>query len=367
MGKAKWIKNEHRWKLRVQINKTEHVFTSKRSGAVGKKECEEKYRLYCEKNVYEPDYVRADMTIDSVYERYLRYCESRYGKDSYPYYDAERTGRLYLLPALTGRKMKSIRLDDFQNIINTARPASKPSSEKPLSKKYLSTMRYNFNAFIKWAYQNDYCSGFKGELYIPYGRPVYGKEVLQPEDLKRLMEPAPEIWFHSLMCFLALSGCRPGEGLGLQVSDYNGKTVTINRSVNYKGQITPGKNKNARRIIPLCDKAIRIIEDTIARNRNEGLETDWIFCGIDGGPGKQCTVEKQWNKLKEARQLPGTPYSLRGTWISLFKNDMTAQQIKSIVGHSDSMPTFDVYSKALDGELDVQRSIINRVVDDYLT
>ena len=363
MAKAKWVKNEKRWKLRVQINKKDHVFTSRRAGSVGKKECEMKYKEFCEKNIYEADYVRMDKTIDEVWERYLKHCESRYGIDSYPYSDAERAGRLFVLPALSGKRMNKLRLDDFQNIINSATPQK--NTKKVLSKKYLSTLRYNINAFTKWAWQNDYMNALKGELYIPKDRPFYGKEVLQPEDICRLFEPS-KLFYHSLFCFLALTGMRPGEGLGLQTDDFLGDKVIIRRSVNRKNQITPGKNKNANRIVPLCDKARSLMEDTIARNKAEGLDTKWIFCSITGGPGCQNTMQNQWNKLKKERNLPGTPYSLRGTWISLFKNSLTSQQIKAIVGHSNSMPTFEVYSKALNGEIDTQKMILNSVIDDLL-
>ena len=365
MAKAKWNKTEKRWKLRVQINKKMHVFTSRRSGSIGKKECEEKYREFCEKNIYEANYLRVDMTIDEVWKRYLSHCKSKYGEGSYPYLDAERIGRLYVLPVLSQKKMKHIRLEDYQSIINEAKPVRGINGNTVLSKKYLTSMRYNINSFIKWAYQNDYCEGFKGDLYIPNNRPFYGKEVLQPEDIKRLLEPS-DLWYHPLFCFLLLTGMRPGEALGLQIDDYAENRVIITRSVNYKGIITNGKNKNARRIVPLCDQAIKILDDTIARNRNEGLDTDWIFCSISGGPGNQGTADKQWNKLKVERNLPGTPYSLRGTWISMFKNSMTTQQLKAVVGHSASMPTFEIYSKALDGELEAQREIINDVIGNFI-
>lgn len=367
MAKAKWIKNEKRWKLRVQIDNKIHVFTSRRAGSIGKKECEMKYKEFCDKYLYEADYIRMNKQIDEVWGKYLIYCEARYGKDSYPYSDAERTGRLYVLPNLSGKKMNKLRLEDFQNIINTATPHERTQYDKKvLSKKYLTTIRYNINAFIKWAWQNDYIAAFKGELYIPKDRPFYGKEVLQPDDLKRLFEPAPHIWYHSLFCFLALTGMRPGEALGLQIDDYNGYSVTIKRSINNKNQITPGKNKNAQRIVPLCDKARKIIDDTIARNEHDGLQTKWIFCSVTGGPGCQNTMQNNWKRIKTERNLPGSTYSLRGTWISLFKNSMTSQQLKAVVGHSSSMPTFEIYSKALSGELEMQREIIDGVMNDLL-
>ena len=71
---------------------------------------------------------------------------------------------------------------------------------------------------------------------------------------------------------------------------------------------------------------------------------------MDGSAGKQSRMRKQWNKLKAERGLPGTPYSLRHTFVSLMKNTLPEQTIKSIVGHSSSFDTMGHYGHEVDGE-----------------
>ena len=55
-------------------------------------------------------------------------------------------------------------------------------------------------------------------------------------------------------------------------------------------------------------------------------------------------------KLKKERDLPGSVYSLRHTFISMMKNIMPEQMIKDIVGHAASMSTFETYGHILDGD-----------------
>ena len=61
-------------------------------------------------------------------------------------------------------------------------------------------------------------------------------------------------------------------------------------------------------------------------------------------------MRNHWNKLRKERDLPGTVYSLRHTFVSMMKNVMPEQMIKDIVGHSVNMTTFETYGHILDGE-----------------
>ena len=202
---------------------------------------------------------------------------------------------------------------------------------------------------VKFGYADYQCELLRSNLYIPQGREKKEKEILQLDDVQRLFEPSDE-WFHPAFCLAILTGLRPGELLGLKTSDIHGDHISIQRAINDRGYITDGKNKNARRIIPIGRLASVILNDTVERNKDLKLHTDWIFCSRDGSNGTQIAMRKSWNRLKEERNLPGTPYSLRHTFISLMKNVMPEQMVKDIVGHSASMPTFEVYGHILDGE-----------------
>ena len=103
-------------------------------------------------------------------------------------------------------------------------------------------------------------------------------------------------------------------------------------------------------MIPIGELASAILRKTIQRNEDYNLRTDWIFCSPDGSQGNQSTMRNHWAILKKERNLPGTVYSLRHTFISIMKNVMPEQTIKDIVGHSVSMDTFGTYGHILDTE-----------------
>lgn len=240
--------------------------------------------------------------------------------------------------------MSKMTLRDWQAIINNA-----TGQNKPLSHKTLENLRGIISALIKFGYADYQCNLLRGSLYIPKGHSKNEKEILQPAQLTRLLEPSDK-WYHPLFCFLAITGMRPGEALGLQIDDIKADRAYIKRSVNAKGKITEGKNINARRMIPLGSLALGIIRKTIERNDRKNLHTKWIFCDKYGDKGNQSTMRNQWNEIKAERVLSGTVYSLRHTFISMTKSVLPEATIKDIVGHSVSMDTFGTYGHIVDGE-----------------
>ena len=234
-------------------------------------------------------------------------------------------------------------LRDWQAVINEAR-----GQNKPLSEKTLKNLRGMIMAIIKFVYEDYQCEMPRGRLYIPKGHSKNEKEILQKDDVRRLLEQS-DLWYHPLFCFLLLTGMRPGEALGLKVSDFSQDKVTIRRAVNARGFVTEGKNENAKRMIPIGELTSGILRKTIQRNEEYNLRTEWIFCSPDGSQGNQSTMRNHWLALKKERDLPGTVYSLRHTFISMMKNVLPEQTIKDIVGHSVSMDTFGTYGHILDG------------------
>ena len=227
-----------------------------------------------------------------------------------------------------------------------------------MSEKTLKNLRALIMAIVKFGYQDYQCELLRGTLYIPQGHSKKEKEILQRDDVRRLLEPSP-LWYHPLFAFLLVTGMRPGEALGLKVSDIEGDRVIVRRAVNARGHITDGKNENARRMIPIDGLAKGILHKTIRRNEDYNLRTEWIFCSADGSQGKQSRMRKHWQKLKEERDLPGTVYSLRHTFISMMKNVMPEQMIKDIVGHSVSMDTFGTYGHILSSDTRQAAEIIS--------
>lgn len=337
-----------RWRIRVQRDGKRYSFSSSLPGAKGRKECRDKYERW----LYDNEAV-GSKSVGRVASEYLADLASRRGSDSEAYIQNERYIRLYIAPQFAQKKISKMTLRDWQSIINGA-----SGRKKPLSHKTLQNLRGIISALVKFSYANYECDLLRGSLYIPQGHPKNEKEILQPVQLKGLFEPS-DLWYHPLFCFLAITGMRPGEALGLQIEDIQGDRAYIRRAVNAKGKITSGKNENARRLIPLGALALGIIRKTIERNERFNLRTNWIFCDSHGDHGNQSTMRNQWLMLKEERNLSGTVYSLRHTFISITKSVLPESVIKDIVGHSVSMDTFGTYGHIVDGESKKSAEVID--------
>ena len=336
MNTPRW--DGSRWRIQVRHEGKRLSFSSSVPGAKGRRECQKKFDewYYGEAS--------GEKTVERVAMEYLEDVKARCGADSPSYEQYECYIRLYIAPRCGSKKICKMTLRDWQNVINEA-----TGEKKALSEKTLRNLRGIIMGIVKFGYQDYQCELPRGDLYIPKGRSKKEKEFLEKDDIRRLLEPS-HLWYHPLFCFMVLTGLRPGEALGLQISDISHNRVTIRRAVNARGHITDGKNKNARRMVPIGELASSILRNTIKRNEEYNLQTEWIFCSPDGSQGKQNGMRKHWNKLKEERDLPGSAYSLRHTFITMMKNVLPEQAIKDIVGHSVSMDTFGTYGHILDGE-----------------
>lgn len=337
-----WNAKEQRWTLRVTNNGITKKFTSVKNGIAGKKEVLRRSREWLENG----STMRYKSSVADVWKMYLKDCEARNGRNSASYKNNESIGRLFIIPILGKKRVNTLTKTDFQNILNNAKPNNGRSQS--YSKEYLRDIRSVFNLFIKFSYENNFCDEFRGALYIPKGHTNKEKEILQPHQIKRLFEPS-NLQFHRAFCFMVSCGLRPSECLGLKWSDIDGDTIKIKRGINARGFITDGKNNNARRTIPLNAILVKLLDDQ--REATKHLRSEWIFCDKIGANGTQDKLRRDYDKLKSERGLVGSAYTMRHTFISMVKNSMPEQLVKSIVGHSASMDTFGVYGHMVDGEL----------------
>lgn len=336
MNTPKW--DGQRWRIREMREGKMFSFSSSIPGPKGRKEVQKKYD-----NWYYGE-ASGEKSVNQVSKEYLEDVKARRGADSEAYTQYERYIRLYIAPKCGQKKICKMTLRDWQNVINEAQ-----GRNKALSEKTLKNLRGIIVGIIKFGYEDYQCDLLRGDLYIPKGHSKKEKEFLDKDDVRRLLEPS-DLWYHPLFCFLLLTGMRPGEALGLKASEISQDKIIIRRAINAKGQITEGKNENAKRMVPIGTLASSILRKTIQRNEDMNLRTDWIFCSPDGSQGNQSSMRNHWLALKKERDLPGSVYSLRHTFITMMKNILPEQTIKDIVGHSVSMDTFGTYGHIIDGE-----------------
>lgn len=327
-----------RWRIQARKDGKRYSFSSSIKGAKGRKEVIKKYEQW-----YYSDGT-GEKTVNQIAKEYLKDVKARCGDLSPALEQYECYIRNYIAPVCGQKKICKMTLREWQNVINEA-----SGHNKPLSDKTLRNLRGIIKALVKFGYEDYQCELLRGDLYIPKGHPKKEKEILQPEQVRRLLEPS-KLFYHPLFVFMLYTGVRPSEALGIQISDVLDGCVRLSRGVTARGNISDMKNENAHRIVPIGELASDILKQTIKRNEELNLHTQWVFCSPDGSMGKQSGMRKHWAKLKSERALSGTVYSLRHTFISFMKNVMPEQTIKDIVGHSVSMQTFTTYGHRIDGD-----------------
>ena len=336
-----------RWRIQARKDGKRYSFSSSVAGAKGRRECQKKFDAW-----YYGE-TSGEKSVGQVCKEYLADVKARCGEKSPAYIQYERYIRLYVAPVLSTKKICKTTLRDWQSVINNAH-----GRNKELSEKTLKNLRGIIMSIVRFAYEDYQCEPLRGSLYIPKGHFKLEKEILQKEDIQKLFEPS-DLWYAPLFKFLLLTGMRPGEALGLKVSDIDGDRVYIRRAVNSQGIITTGKTANARRLIPIGNLAKSILEETIKRNEELNLRTEWVFCSPDGSMGNQSTMRNHWNTLKKERGLAGSVYSLRHTFISFTKSTLPEQILRDVVGHSATMSTFETYGHIVEGEARQAADIID--------
>ena len=350
MANPKWNKARNMWVLQAKHNGTRKTFYSPVKGTLGKREVIAKYNDWLDFGGV------TDITVSKCIELYLKDIESRLGRKT-SYIRTESYSRLYIVPTLGKAKMNKLSLREWQAVISNARPHRE--GVKSLSYKTLCNLREVISGLHRFAYNNYFCDAWRGELYIPQGHKKGEKEILQPNEIKRLFEDS-DVWYLSAIQVMLLCGLRPSECLGLQVSDIGEGVLYVRRGVNTRGEVTSGKTKNARRVVPMPKLAEVIIRETIERNDKARFNTKWIFCNGAGSMGSQSTMRKQWERLKIEKELSGSLYSLRHTFVSIVSSQthLAEGTIKDIVGHGE-FDTFGTYKHQVSGEIEQAADVIN--------
>lgn len=360
-AEAVWIESRSRWQINVQRDGKRKTFTSSTPGRKGKHEAEGKADDWLEAG--QPD----DIRFDRAWDIYLDHIQRTTG--ALHYADNFSIGKNWLLPDLGGKRLAKIKLADLQEIINTA-------AEKGLAKRTCKNIKDKLAGFFVWAADNGYAHAVDcNKIKIPVGAKESERTVIQPDQLrvlfsqdtiKRSMLTVTCHYIHAFRLIVCL-GLRSGELCGLKVTDYDGETLTINRAINRVRQITPGKTANARRAIYLPQRAKTILAEQADMLKKQGIRSQWLFPDTDGNYTNPNNLYRRWHSYATQHGITSSIHELRHTFISMTNKDLPAAMLKLIVGHSDAMPTDDVYGHEIDGDKQRAADIIDAVLDKHLT
>ncbi len=337
MIQPKWSSSLQKWNISIYSgSKRIKTFWSNKPGKAGKEEVLRKYEAYI-------GGADSEITVQGEFMRFLDDYKARVLPETYN--DIKRRANTYILSKIGARRLRTMRITDFQAVINTATK----KDGTPLSKKSLMNIRALLVQFLKFA-ALDGCNVPAGSaLTVPTSAHTVGKQIIPIEAVKRLMND-PELntgicFFINYFRFLLYTGMRPGEALALRYSSIDEKGfVTITASINTHYRITKGKNKNAQRRFKLPAKALEIVKQQQEFTKN--LQSEYIFCGYDGAPAHQNTVYRAWIRLSQIIGAQGTSlYSFRHSFVSYY-GELPLPYLKTIIGHSVNMNTYHYYHES---------------------
>ena len=363
-NEAVWVESRGRWQINVQVDGVRKTFTSAKSGRKGKIEAEHKADMWLEDGTCAmTENVKVGALLDQ-YEAWLRETKSTSHAGQYSGFI-----RLYIRPIIGLLRASKLTEGDLQDVIDMA------YTKRQLSDKTLRDVRGCIMNWLKWCRKRGRLTLYPEELMIPAGARKSEKKVVQPEGIETLFSVSTtsyhgktvEDWYIHAYRFAVLTGLRPGELRGLEDrTDITDLKVMIRRSINVHGEVTQGKNNNARRTFVLEDYALSEVKAQRAMLRAEGIMSPYIFPDQYGNRISHQTLYRAWKRYCEANQIPHVSlYELRHTYISINK-EMPAGLKKMVVGHSRDMDTEGVYGHALAGDMEKAASYTHAAFADII-
>lgn len=343
---AVWQEAYSRWRVAVQKDGQRKYFYSSTPGRTGQREANRKADAWLEDGI--------GVKVGRVEDVYKLWLDGQKQTTSAGNWEpVESRWRIWVLPIIGKKRVNALTDADLQTIVNKAHAAGK-------SRKTLQLLAGDLRAFCKFCRKAKLSTYLPEDVQIPAGARLKGKKVLQPDDLVKLFSIDTTLYrgkrvhddFVHAYRFEVLTGLRPGELLGLRWADIKGSTVNLSRAINVKGIETRGKNENAVRSFVLSDVAKAVLE---AQRAITG-HCESVFC-----LETERRYYKRWKVYCAANDLqPVSLYELRHTFVSVVKT-LPAGEVKELVGHSEDMDTFGIYSHTLTGEDIATAQAVNAV------
>lgn len=348
---AKWMENQSRWQIKVQKDGVRKPFYSSTPGRKGQREANAKADAWLKGDIC------GDEKIEVLYGQYI---EHKKKKTTEQWRKDIAYGRNWILPEIGKKRVSKLTVGDLDSVIINA------FEKGDLSKKTLEGLRGTVQNFLKWCRRNKYTDLYPEDIEIPKTARIGEKKILQPDHLGILFTSSRTTLYNKEIedelihayRFAVLTGCRPGEVLGLKWSDVAKDHIYLKRSINIHGNETSGKNDNARRRFYLSPMA----KEELRQQAQIAPDGERVF----GDYLQEQHLRKRWYVYCDHNNIPRvTPYEMRHTFVSIIKG-LPEAEIKMLVGHSRSMDTAGVYSHEVNGDLKKISNKIEYIFKDIL-
>jgi integrase len=240
-------------------------------------------------------------------------------------YNLER----YLVPAFGNREIASITRFDVETFLVE-------KAKVGYCRNTLRGMRAALRGVLRWAIEHEWipknvCSGVK----LPKAGKRAARPNLTPEQVVSLVERVPEP-IATLILFVAITGVRIGEAVGIKWGDFEGDVLHIQRRI-YERRDGEVKTKSSDRFIPIPAALLERL-----RTLGEG---EWIFrTSVGTALDPKNAMNRYVRPAAEALGFNlGGWHSFRHSFSTKSLKKYPVKVVSEILGHGDIETTLAIY------------------------
>lgn len=234
----------------------------------------------------------------------------------------------HILPAFGDRDIQDIGRFDLEKFL--------AERSRSYCRNSLRGMRVSFGRVMSWAVdcgwlEKNPASGVR----LPNAPSRIKRTILTPEQIYQIAQKLNEP-YATLVLFLAVTGLRIGEAIGIRWEDFDGDMLSVRRRI-YEGKPDTLKTKSSVRDLP-------IPASLLTRMRALG-GSEWVFRSRAGTPINPGNALKRYVRpaIRELGIPIGGWHDFRHTLATRSLRKWPTKVVSGILGHSDVRTTMAIY------------------------